>query len=665
MIYYIGLIFVLLLILIGIDDLIWELYCFFHFKKNKDKVSTISYKELRATTPGLLAVVVAAYNEEDVLEEVIENLIRTNHYPNSMYHIFLGVYPNDPGTLKIAEDLSKRHENIHKIIHVLDGPSSKADNINNVIKNILELEDKRGIRFKGIVIHDSEDVVHPYEFLVENYLLNYHKAIQMPVFPLQKMPRKVNIFKNMISGTYADEFAENHYKMLVDRNATGVFVPSAGTGFVLSREIIDYFPDCNVFPVGSLTEDYKLSLMLKQRGFDLHYALEEVERLRGDGNVVREFIATRSIFPSTYNAAVRQKTRWIYGITMQSFKLREVLKDKRLSFGSKYSLYKDWKAKFGNILLGPGYLLFAYFILSLFFNIPTMYPKFSLSWYMMLFVSILMIKRQVSRGKAVKNVYGHKSAIISVLLPPILPFRMVVGNTINFHATVRAWKMRFFGTKAKKKNKAPKWSKTDHQFLEEIVLKTFKRNLGDILINEKLISGKELNSSLKKSKAEDIRLGEYLIKEKIVSEENIVISLCKINSDICLRITPQMIAEEAVKFWGKDFLIKNNIVPILRLKDMEVFAIPSPNDKEKIETQLKNKKHFEKEIRFIYSTQRSIQEALRSVDENTDQMEYIECLIENRTLSLREGLIALSYKNPKEDIRETLESMGFLNVQDL
>ena len=53
-----------------------------------------------------------------------------------------------------------------------------------------------------------QDVVHPYELLVENYLLNYLDAIQMPVFPLQKMPRLKNIFKNMVSGTYADEFAE-------------------------------------------------------------------------------------------------------------------------------------------------------------------------------------------------------------------------------------------------------------------------------------------------------------------------------------------------------------------------------------------------------------------------------------------------------------------------
>src|SRR5690606_31465433 len=111
MIYSIGLIFVTLLIVISLDDFIWDIYILFRSIKGKNRTSLITYKELRDTVPGFLAVIVAAYNEENVLEEVIENLIDTNHYPSSMYHIFLGVYPNDPGTLKVADRLSNRHPN--------------------------------------------------------------------------------------------------------------------------------------------------------------------------------------------------------------------------------------------------------------------------------------------------------------------------------------------------------------------------------------------------------------------------------------------------------------------------------------------------------------------------------------------------------------------------
>ena len=73
-----------------------------------------------------------------------------------------------------------------------------------------------------------------------------------------------------------------------------------------------------------------------------------------------------------------------------------------------------------------------------------MYPKFTLSWYLMLFLSLMMIQRQILRGIAVKNVYGAKSVFISILFPPLLPLRMLLGNIINFHATVNAWKIHIF-----------------------------------------------------------------------------------------------------------------------------------------------------------------------------------------------------------------------------
>ena len=80
----------------------------------------------------------------------------------------------------------------------------------------------------------------------------------------------------MVTGTYADEFAENHVKSLTARNAINAFVPSAGTGFAIRRDVLDSFDGSNVFPVGSLTEDFKLSLQLKGKGYDIYYPLESV-----------------------------------------------------------------------------------------------------------------------------------------------------------------------------------------------------------------------------------------------------------------------------------------------------------------------------------------------------------------------------------------------------
>lgn len=658
MVYTIGLIFVIIIISISIDDLIWDIYYFVGRILGKIKKPTIDAEEIEKTLPKMLAVVVAAYNEEAVLKDVIENLILSNQYPRSMYHIFLGVYPNDIGTTQIAKELEDKYDNVHMIVHVINGPSSKADNINNVIKNIFEFEKKNYMRFQGIVIHDSEDLVHPYEFVLENYLLQYHSAIQMPVFPLQEMPKLSNLFKNMVSGTYADEFAENHYRLLTARTSTGSFVPSAGTGFVLSRDLLDKFEDHNILPVGSLTEDYKLSLQLKQMGVSLHYVLESVTRLRSDGTVAREYISTRSMFPATYKAAVRQKTRWIYGITIQTFKLREIIKNKNLNFISKYSLYKDWKAKIGNLLLGPGYIIFAYFILSLFYDLPTMYPRYTLSWYLMVFLSIMMIERQILRAISVKNVYGNKSAIISVFFPPLLPFRMLLGNIINFHSTLNAWRIAILGQGRKKDKRKPAWNKTDHEFLEEKVLKRFRRNLGDTLMRKGLITSENLNKALNISIENKERLGTTIKNLGLVSEEDIVKSICEIEQKTYVQLTPEMISNKYISRFGKLMLKDLKVVPLLVTSKETILVAPIDVDENKIRSILNEKK-----LTFVYATESNILSCLdisEKSEEVANKISLIENYLNEDLININQALIALYYTSNDESIESTLISMGLL-----
>ena len=662
MVYTIGLIFVILVILISIDDLIWDIYYTLGRLFGRIQTPSIDAEDVEKTIPKMLGIIVAAYDEENVLKPVIRNLITSNLYPKSMYHIFLGVYPNDEGTMRVARELEEQFPNVHKIVHVLEGPSSKADNLNNVIRNIYEFEKENHIRFQALVVHDSEDVVHPYELKLENYLLEEHSAIQMPVFPLQELPRLSNIFKNMISGSYADEFAENHYRLLLARTVTDAFVPSAGTGFVIRRDILDKFPDGNVFPEGSLTEDYKLSLQFKQMGYDVHYVLEDVSRLRADGTVAREFISTRSMFPSSYGAAIRQKTRWIYGITLQSFKLKDILKNRQLNFISKYSLYRDWKAKFGNLLLGPGYIIFAYFILSSFWDMPPMYPKYSFAWFLMVFISIMMIERQVLRFLAVKNVYGKRSALISSFFPPILPFRMVIGNVINFHATVRAWWLGLMGNNRQKSTKKPKWSKTDHEFLEEEILKRYRRNLGDTLLYKGLIDSKQLNNSLKISKQKNERLGKVLMRLGLVSEEDVVRSVCEITQRTYVDIHLKEYGIRDLKPYSRELLQEINAVPIMSTSKGTVVLTTIDEDEERI------KGIFGGDIHFIYTTESRIKKYIDSLGEKglkDNILKDIEKYLEEGLINIEQVMIALRHSESREDIDNTLRTMGLLaNVKE-
>lgn len=130
--YYIGFALVTLYLLMGIDDFIWDLVTL--TLRTRYKKQKLDFRQLNSVPPKLLALTIAAWHEENVLGDVVDNIIQSTDYPKSMYHIFLGVYPNDEATISVAKELEKKYSNVHTIINELPGPTSKAQNINYVIR---------------------------------------------------------------------------------------------------------------------------------------------------------------------------------------------------------------------------------------------------------------------------------------------------------------------------------------------------------------------------------------------------------------------------------------------------------------------------------------------------------------------------------------------------
>ncbi len=516
--YIIGLTLVILYIAMGFDDFLWDIFSL--TKRRKYNKSRFDFKTLRSSPPKLLAVTIGAWNESEVIEDVVENLLLSIQYPKSMYHLFVGVYPNDLETLTIVSELEKKYSNVHCIVNPKEGPTSKAQNINNVISKIMDFEKANNYKFASITVHDAEDVVHPYELLVTNYLIDKYSALQFPVFPLMQKPTFKNFFKNLTVGTYADEFAENHYITMVGRCSTGAFVPSAGTGLALSREVFDYFENEEIFPDGSLTEDYRLSLTLYEKGLPMYYVLDSIPRVSNDNKIVYDYVATRSMFPATFKKAVKQKTRWTLGITMQSVSMKEVFAKSNLPFTARYTIYRDLKAKVGNILAFVGYPVLIYFIISLFVPLPTIYPKYSLSWYLCLVVTLFMLERQTVRAAAIYHIYGFKMMFFSSLLPPFVPIKTIWGNVINLVSTLSAYKQKLLSNKEKKKsknkNKDIKWAKTEHTFLPKEILKRYHRTYGDILIEQEIIDPEKLSVALS-NKPSKLFIGDYLVEQNIIT----------------------------------------------------------------------------------------------------------------------------------------------------
>ncbi len=678
--YLIGLMLVLFFIIFGIDDFFWDLLIL--FKRVTNKTPKIEIAEIDQLPPKLIAVVIAAWHEDNVLNDVVENIIISQHYPKSMYHIFLGVYPNDAATVYIAKQLAERYPNVHCVENYKDGPTSKAQNINYLIRKIKEYERERDWSFQAITVHDSEDLVHPYELKVTNYLMNHHDAIQFPVFPLIKKPTIFNYFKYLTTNTYVDEFAENHFITMVGRNNTGAFVPSAGTGFSLSRKTVDMLGDA-VLPENSLTEDYRLSLTLYEQGTPMYYVLEELERVDYQGKKQSEFIATRSMFPNTFKTAVRQKTRWTLGITMQSVKFRDIFQ-KGLSLAGRYSLYRDQKAKIGNLLSMVGYPVLIYFLVSLFFDIPPIYPKYSFSWYLSLIVTVMMIERQAFRAVSLNKIYGLRSVFFGCLFPPLVPLRIVYGNIINLVATVKAY-FQFLGGRTRKKVEVEEesieeiekrraqekdvieseekidfeWSKTEHSFLDKAILARFHRYFGDVVIAKGHLNAKELKDLLA-NKDDETFIGEYLIANKIIEQKDLIEILS------ALRHIPHL-HDNAIDYYhlgqfkyrfSRNLLIENNCLPIATSINGVVFAI-SPDTPESTKQLLESK--YEINPTYVLTSNQSIKRGIELIYQfaTSFELNLIEQDFDKGNLSVEQLVIIRNHQaENKLSDQEILNTMG-------
>ena len=206
-----------------------------------------------AERPGRIAVFVAAWDEVAVIGDMLSTAVQ--RYDHHDYRIYVGVYPNDPGTIMAAAAVAERDSRIHLVIGPRNGPTTKADCLNTLWKALQRDDAASRIATKAIVLHDAEDVVHADELRIFDTLIERYDVVQLPVLPLVKRGAQ------LVSGHYADEFAEAHAKQLVVRTALGAGMPLAGTGCAINPDILAVIAaerGGDPFDATSLTEDYEL-----------------------------------------------------------------------------------------------------------------------------------------------------------------------------------------------------------------------------------------------------------------------------------------------------------------------------------------------------------------------------------------------------------------------
>ncbi|MES2183365.1 MAG: glycosyl transferase family protein [Pseudomonadota bacterium] len=519
-----------LIMVSGIDDLFIDAW--YWLNRLSRRFSILRRSDYQPLTPAQLherpeqplAIMVPAWLEYDVIAQMLESMVGTLDYRH--YVIFVGTYPNDRQTIAEVERMRGRYRQLVRVEVPHAGPTCKADCLNWIIQAIVAHEKASGEAFAGMVLHDSEDVLHPLELKFFNYLLPRKDMIQLPVVSLERN------WYEMVAGTYMDEFAEWHAKDLVVREGVTGVVPSAGVGTCFSRRAIQALLDDThnqPFNTESLTEDYDVGSRLGKLGmrsifarFPVQFAVRRKRwfGLREDRHITITMpLCVRELFPSTLRTAYRQKARWVLGIGLQSWEQIGW----RGSLATKYLLFRDRKGIVTSFVSILAYLLVADFLVLwgmqrwgyTTMRFPPLLAEGGWLASVVLFNACSLVIRLVQRVYFVHALYGWEQALMSVP-------RMVVGNVLNFLATARAWRM-FLGHLLLGRRLV--WDKTMHDFPGTAQLARTRQRLGELLAGWQAVSGRQLEAALAEQRERGQPLGSILLAHGWLDDETLAEAL--------------------------------------------------------------------------------------------------------------------------------------------
>jgi bacteriophage N4 adsorption protein B len=231
----------------------------------------------------------------------------------------------------------------------------------------------------------------------------------------------------------------------VVREAVGAAVPSAGVGCALSRAVLAKITEGRdgPFDPDSLTEDYELGLKIGAMGE--RGAMVRLPAAHGKG-----MVAVRACFPHTLIGAIRQKSRWITGISLAGWD--------RLGWeggvAERWMRLRDRRALLAALVLATAYAAFPVWLLAwVVAQIAHRPMPIHIPMALMIANSSLLCWRVGMRAFATGRSHGWRLALWT-------PVHMVIGNVVAMGA---AWRALGLYAGLVRHNRL-RWDKTAHVF---------------------------------------------------------------------------------------------------------------------------------------------------------------------------------------------------------
>ncbi|WP_304169969.1 glycosyl transferase family protein [Phenylobacterium aquaticum] len=535
-----------------------------------------SEDRLRLKPEQRIAIMVPAWREAEVIANMLVNTI--NAFDYTRFDIFVGVYQNDADTRREVERVQKSFPNVHLAGVGADGPTCKADCLNWILRGIAAREAETGEVYEIFAMHDAEDVVHPFGLRVMNWFIEGAGMIQLPVLSMNRR------WNQWVACHYLDEFAEFHTKDLPVRALLSRMTPSAGVATAFSREAMQALSEergGQVFNTASLTEDYDVGHRLKALGFcsDFIRYYARTARFRpawfrkGQVRTLRrELVATKEFFPHTWNTSVRQKARWMLGISYMGWAQLGWFGD----LANRYFLFRDRKALFTAPVGALAYLILISVLVIVGLSpvwpaARDLPPLIDQPWVRTLLIlnALFLLNRVLHRAWFTARAHGLGFAWLS-------PVRIVVSNLIGFAAFGRSMRL-FIGHLITGRPIA--WDKTQHAFPGLEQLRHRGTRLGELLRHWNQVSADDLHTALIVQKTRYRPLGLLLVERRAVTEEALAAAFAEqagsqsIALDV-MKVEPRLLhlmtARQAARF---------RAVPVARRDGVTQVALAEPLDK--------------------------------------------------------------------------------------
>jgi adsorption protein B len=530
----------LVILISGLDDLALDCVCLWAWLTsrffNSMRYRAASYRAATVREPvprepvpieKRIAVFVPLWHEHAVIAGMVEHNVSAINYSN--YHFFIGAYPNDDPTLDAIRELESRFRHVHLAVCPHNGPTSKADCLNWIYQRMLLFEEhhspREDVRFDIIITHDAEDLIHPEAFSYINAYADEFDMVQIPVLPLPTPLR------DLVHGIYCDEFAEWQLKDMPARQLMGSFVPSNGVGTGYTRRALEMLANAEhnlIFEPACLTEDYENGLRLHKLACRQMFV--PLAR-HGASKLAASVVATREFFPRTVRSAIRQRSRWILGIGLQSWERHGW----RGSLPEVYWFWRDRKGLFGHPLSLLSNFVFLYGALTWVAAESTGAPwgiaKYSLHPALLLATLALQVVQTCVRMGCSARLYGPRFALA-------VPLRSVCGNWIN---TIATWRAVRSYLRSRIRHEPLVWVKTEHAYPSRSALIEHKRKLGEILIGSAYAEESDVVRALE-TQPPGMRLGEHLVLLGIITEDELYEALSLQQSLPSGRLEPWVIS---------------------------------------------------------------------------------------------------------------------------